>query len=366
MRLVSFEIATAFGPVRRIGAVLGLGLEESSQIVDLNIGYGLLLRDGGDARWREIADAALPADMLAFLEGGTQGMERARQVIAYAGSASPDTQGRTLIFERSAIRLLAPVPRPRTMRDFSVYEEHMMSRRPDAQKPPGWYHFGTCYKGNPDMVFGPDDPMRWPDFSDMLDPELELAAVVGKQGMNISPEEAGAYIAGYTIFVDGSARDVAVKEMLGPYKHKDFGTNLGPCLVTPDEFDEMDARCGIRVNGEVWWEGNTGQKRNFRLTDLIAYASDEEMLHPGDVIAAGTIGDSCSVDTGRWIKPDDVVELWIEGIGTMKLKPKREKRETDYVRDGLEGMLPVPEYARDYPQKLRDGRAENPLAQRGR
>jgi 2-keto-4-pentenoate hydratase/2-oxohepta-3-ene-1,7-dioic acid hydratase in catechol pathway len=292
-------------------------------------------------------------------------MDRAREVVEFAGQRRDgQNDGTPLIFARGDVKLLAPVPRPRTMRDFSAYEEHMMRRRPDAQKPPAWYHFGTCYKGNPDMVFGPDDPMRWPDFSEMLDPELELAAVVGKAGMNISPEEAGAYIAGYTIFVDGSARDVAVREMLGPYKHKDFGTNLGPCLVTPDEIDEMNARCGIRVNGESWWEGNSGQQRNFRMSDLIAYASDEEMLHPGDVIAAGTIGDSCSVDTGNWIKPGDKVELWIEGIGTMRLMAKREKREVSYVRDGLPGLLPLPEHAKDYPQRLKDGRAENPLATR--
>jgi 2-keto-4-pentenoate hydratase/2-oxohepta-3-ene-1,7-dioic acid hydratase in catechol pathway len=364
MRLVTFEVNTVFGLVRRIGALLDREPDENSRIVDLNTGYAMLLREGGDALWKQIADAALPADMLDFLEGGPQAMERARQALDFAASSGIDAEGRQLVFQRNQVKLLAPVPRPRTMRDFSVYEEHMMRRRPDAQKPPSWYHFGTCYKGNPDMVFGPDDPMRWPDYSEMLDPELELAAVVGKAGMNLAPEEAGAYIAGYTIFVDGSARDVSVKEMLGPYKHKDFGTNLGPCLVTPDEFDEMNARAGIRVNGEVWWEGNTGQKRNFRMTDLIAYASDEEMLHPGDVIAAGTIGDSCSIDTGKWIKPGDRVELWIEGIGTMQLTPKREKREASYVRDGLEGLLPLPEFAQDYPQKLKGGRAENPLASR--
>lgn len=364
MKLVSFEVRTPFGPVRRIGAVLGGDLTDHAQIVDLNTGYGLFLRESGDPRWREIAAAALPPDMIGFLEGGRPAMERARQALDFAARAQPDPEGRQLIFSRADVRLLAPVPRPRTMRDFSVYEEHMMRRRPDAQKPAAWYHFGTCYKGNPDMVFGPDDPLRWPDYAEMLDPELELAAVVGRQGMNIPLDEAEGYIAGYTIFVDGSARDVSVKEMLGPYKHKDFGTNIGPCLVTPDEFDELDARCGIRVNGEVWWEGNTGQRRNFRMADLIAYASDEEMLHPGDVIAAGTIGDSCSVDTGRWIKPGDVVELWIEGIGTMRLTAQREKREVSYVRDGLKGMLPLPEHARDYPQKLKEGQVENPLLTR--
>jgi 2-keto-4-pentenoate hydratase/2-oxohepta-3-ene-1,7-dioic acid hydratase in catechol pathway len=364
VKLVSFEVRTPFGPIRRIGAVAGSALNEGSEIVDLHSAYALLLREEGEPRWREIAAAALPPDMLGFLEGGVNAMERARRALEFASSFRPRADDPQLVFRRSAVKLLAPVPRPRTMRDFSVYEEHMTRRRPEAQKPPAWYHFGTCYKGNPDMIFGPDDALRWPDFSEMLDPELELAAVVGKAGMNISTEDAGSYIAGYTIFVDGSARDVAVKEMLGPYKHKDFGTNIGPCLVTPDEFDEMNASCGIRVNGEVWWEGNTGQKRNFRMADLIAYASDEEMLHPGDVIAAGTIGDSCSVDTGKWIKPGDSVELWIEGIGTMRLTAKREKREFSYVRDGMKGMLPAPEHAKDYPQKLKDGRAENPLAAR--
>jgi 2-keto-4-pentenoate hydratase/2-oxohepta-3-ene-1,7-dioic acid hydratase in catechol pathway len=364
MKLVSFEVATPFGPVRRLGAVLGAELDSDAQIVDLSIGYGLLLREQGDPRWEEIADAALPADMLGFLEGGEPALERARRVLDFAQQAQPDPEGRRLTFGRGEVRLLAPVPRPRTMRDFSVYEEHMMRRRPDSQKPASWYHFGTCYKGNPDMVFGPDDPLRWPDYSEMLDPELELAAVIGRRGMNLSVEDAGSYIAGYTIFVDGSARDVAVREMLGPYKHKDFGTNLGPCLVTPDEFDELNARCGIRVNGEEWWQGNTGQQRNFRMADLVAYASDEEMLHPGDVIAAGTVGDSCSFDTGRWIEPGDVVELWIEGIGTMRLTALREPRERSYVRDGLPGMLPLPEHALDYPQRLKDGQAENPLASR--
>jgi 2-keto-4-pentenoate hydratase/2-oxohepta-3-ene-1,7-dioic acid hydratase in catechol pathway len=364
MKLVSFEVGTALGQVRRIGALVSQVLDENAQIVDLNTGYAHLLRERGDGRWREIADAALPPDMVDFLKGGKHAMDRAREVVDNALFDAPDPDGRQVIFDRKDVKLLAPVPRPTTMRDFSVYEEHMMRRRPDAQKPPGWYHFGTCYKGNPDMVFGPDDPMRWPDFTEMLDPELELAAVIGKAGMNIAPEEAGGYIAGYTIFVDGSARDISVKEMLGPYKHKDFGTNLGPCLITPDEFDEMDAKCGIRVNGEDWWQGNTGQQRNFSMADIIAYASDEEMLQPGDVIAAGTIGDSCSIDTGKWIKPDDLVELWIEGIGTMALRPKREKREVSYVRDGLRGLLPVPEHAVDYPAKLKDGSAPNPMAQR--
>src|SRR5690606_9360313 len=119
--------------------------------------------------------------------------------------------------------------------------------------------------------------------------------------------------------------------------------------------DEQDARCGIRVNGEEWYEGNTGHRRNFWMPQLVAYASDEETLNPGDVIAAGTVGYSCSVDSGRWIQPGDVVELWIEGIGTMRLTARREKREQSYVRDGMQGMIELPEAAVDYPRKLKEG-----------
>ena len=357
MRLVSFEVRTPFGPQHRIGALLGPEVSDSARIVDLNTGYGLLLREGGDARWREIAAAALPPDMIAFLEGGSQAMDRARQVIDFAQDAAPDAGGRQLVFDRRDIRLLAPVPRPRTMRDFSVYEAHMSTRSGSLEKAPPFYHFGVCYKGNPDSVYGPDDDLLWPDFTNMLDPELELCCVVGKEGRNLSVEDAAGYIAGFMVFVDGSARDVQSREFLGPYKAKDFGTNLGPCLVTPDEFDETNAAAGIRVNGEVWWEGNTGERRNYLLPQLVAYASDEETLHPGDVIAAGTIGLSCSVDSGKWIKPGDVVELWIEGIGTMKLTARREPRELSYVRDGIKGLLEVPDSARDYPQKLKDGSA---------
>lgn len=370
MKLVTFEVGTPLGPMRRIGAVLGGELDDNARILDLNAAYGAFLRDSGDPRWSPIADASLPADMIGFLEGGPPAMDRARQALDAARSAPAEVvgtgDGRQLIYERANVRLLAPLPRPRTMRDYSVYDEHMTKNRPSSEKQPFWYHFASCYKGNPDAVYGPDDPLLWPDFSDLLDPELELCAVVGQQGRNLTVEEAESYIAGYMIFVDGSARDVQRREQLGPYKGKDFGTNLGPCLVTPDEFDETNAKCGLRVNGEEWYEGNTGHMRNFWMPQLVAYASDEETLHPGDVLAAGTIGYSCSVDSGKWIKPGDVVELWIEGIGTMKLAAHREKRELSYVRDGMEGMIDLPEAAVDYPRRLKDGEIENPFLRNSR
>ena len=366
MKLVTFEVSTVFGLRRRIGVVLGTELDESALIVDLNASFAQMLVEGGDPRGREIADAALPADMLAFLEGGEPAMQRARQVLDFAGQGrNGSAAGAPLVFNRSDIKLLAPLPRPRTMRDFSEYEEHMSTRTGAQYKQPGFYHFAVCYKGNPDMVFGPDDPIIWPDYTERLDPELELACVVGKRGKNLTPEEATDYIAGYLIFCDGSARDVMGKEYLGPYKAKDFGTNLGPCLVTPDEVgDEMNLRCSLKVNGETWYEGNTGWRRNYTMPQLLAYASDSEEIQPGDVISAGTIGLSCSVDSGKWPQPGDVVEQWIENIGTMTMRCEREPRAVSYVRDGLPGLLPLPPGAEDYPQKLQDGTADPTAARR--
>ncbi len=359
MKLVTFEMNTPFGVVRRIGAVMGTDLNDDSRIVDLNLGYRQVLANAGEPRASQIADAALPPDMLEFLEGGQPAMDRARQTLDFVtstGNGSRETQG---IFNRRDVKLLSPVPRPRTLRDFSEYEEHMSTRTGAQHKQPGFYHFACCYKGNPDMVFGPDDPLIWPDYTEKFDPELELACVVGKRGKNLTPEEAEQYIAGYLIFCDGSARDTQGKEYLGPYKAKDFGTNLGPCLVTPDEVgDELNLRCSLKVNGETWYEGNTGWRRNYSMPQLLAYASDSEEINPGDVISAGTIGISCSVDSGRWPQPGDVIEQWIENVGTMSMRCERVAREVSYVRDGLPGLLPLPPGAEDFPQRLKDGTAE--------
>jgi 2-keto-4-pentenoate hydratase/2-oxohepta-3-ene-1,7-dioic acid hydratase in catechol pathway len=352
MRLVSFAARTPLGPVRRIGAVIGGEPVAGSTIVDLTTSYGLLLRDEGEPRWSEIAAVALPPDMLTFLEGGGPALERARQAVEFAGRAALDPDF-TVTVKRRDVKLLSPLPRPRTLRDFSVYETHMSTVRPE--KPPLWYVYPTCYKGNPDSVVGPEDPMLWPDYTERLDPELELAAVVGKGGRNLSIEEAADHIAGFTIFVDPSAREVQFREFLGPYKGKDFCTILGPCIVSPDEFDEMNARCGIRVNGEEWFVGNTGDGRHYGAPELLAYASDAEDIHAGDVIAAGTIGHGCSMDLNKWVQPGDVCEYWISGIGTITTTIMREPNPNPYVRDGLPGRLPLPPRAAEVLAKIKSG-----------
>jgi 2-keto-4-pentenoate hydratase/2-oxohepta-3-ene-1,7-dioic acid hydratase in catechol pathway len=174
----------------------------------------------------------------------------------------------------------------------------------------------------PDTVIGPDDEVPWPVYTDQLDHELELAAVIGRRVRDVRPEDAAACIFGYTIWNDLSARDVQRRETpigLGPGKAKDWdGSNvLGPCLVTADEFDVSDARMTVRVNGEVWGESSSAEMHH-SFADMIAYASQGQTLHPGEVIGSGTAAGGSGLELDRWLQPGDLVELSIEGIGVLR------------------------------------------------
>jgi 2-keto-4-pentenoate hydratase/2-oxohepta-3-ene-1,7-dioic acid hydratase in catechol pathway len=154
-----------------------------------------------------------------------------------------------------------------------------------------------------------------------MDYELELAAVIGKTGKNISKENAPSHIFGYTIFNDLSARDVQPDEMQarGPSRSKDFdGANvIGPCIVTADAFDPVNARMTSRINGETQGGGSVSSM-DFSFSDLIAFISESETLHAGELLGSGTVGTGCGLETGRMLRSGDVVELEIDGIGILR------------------------------------------------
>jgi 2-keto-4-pentenoate hydratase/2-oxohepta-3-ene-1,7-dioic acid hydratase in catechol pathway len=210
------------------------------------------------------------------------------------------------------------------MRDFLAFQAHMenAAKMSGREVPPLWYEIPCYYKGNPDTVIGPDQDIPWPAYTQLLDYELEFALFIKKEGKNIRAEDAHEYVGGYTIFNDISARDIQGKEMsigLGPAKGKDMdrGNALGPCLVTPDEFDPSNAKMIARVNGETWTEGNAGEMY-YPFPKLIEYLSQDETLHPGDCLGSGTVGLGCGIEHGKFIQPGDVVELEIEGIGILR------------------------------------------------
>jgi fumarylacetoacetate (FAA) hydrolase len=213
------------------------------------------------------------------------------------------------------VRLLAPVPRPPSVRDAYAFEEHIrnaarVTGRPGV--PDEWYELPVFYFSNPAAIYGADDEIPFPAGSEELDYELEVAAVIG----------GGGVIGGFTIMNDWSARDLQRKEMrvgLGPAKGKDFATSLGPIVVTPDELGDLRLEMVARVNGEERSRGNMGDMYH-SWEAIIERASANTQLVPGDVIGSGTVGTGCILEhgDGRWLRPGDVVELEVEGIGVLR------------------------------------------------
>ena len=209
-----------------------------------------------------------------------------------------------------------------SLRDFIAFEQHIKTVRAKrgAEVPPAWYELPAYYKGNYRTLIGHDLPLVWPRFTEQLDYELELACIIGKEGIDLTVDQADAYIGGYAVMNDWSARDIQAREGsvgLGPAKGKDFGTSVGPWLVTPDEFNPKDARMTARINGDLWSDGNIGQI-HWSFPQMIAHVSMEERIYPGDILGSGTVGGGCGLELDRWLQPGDVVELEIEGIGRLR------------------------------------------------
>ncbi|MFF9809799.1 fumarylacetoacetate hydrolase family protein [Streptomyces coeruleorubidus] len=238
----------------------------------------------------------------------------------------------------SEVRLLPPL-QPPTVRDFVTFEEHVEGVRRSvdgaAGVPERWYAAPTFYFTNPYAVYGPHDDIPVPPGSSLLDFELEVAAVIGKEGRDLTPEQARDHIVGYTVFNDWTARDLQSAEMkvgLGPCKGKDTATTLGPYLVTADELERYrDADGFLRlaltaeVNGEVVGR-DLLSNMSWTFEELVAYASRGTVVRPGDVLGSGTCGNGgCLAELwgvrGKQdpppLKPGDTVTLTVEGIGSV-------------------------------------------------
>ncbi|MEU5194217.1 fumarylacetoacetate hydrolase family protein [Streptomyces scabiei] len=240
----------------------------------------------------------------------------------------------------SEVRLLSPL-QPPTVRDFVTFEEHVEGVRRSVDGagatgvPEQWYAAPTFYFTNPYAVVGPYDDIPVPPGSSVLDFELEVAAVIGREGRDLTPEQARDHIVGYTIFNDWSARDLQSAEMkvgLGPCKGKDTATTLGPYLVTADELEPFRDPDGFlrlaltaEVNGEVVGK-DLLSNMSWTFEEMVAYASRGTRVVPGDVLGSGTCGNGgCLAElwglrgerTPPPLNPGDVVTLTVEGIGTV-------------------------------------------------
>lgn len=336
MRLVSFNYIDR---QPRAGALIG------QAVIDLAAAAPLVFEDLEQQRW----------DLLDILRGAPEGMgldgaiEIMAAVLDQLGVSDADEFGEVLapgrglsgaiaiggvemLLPLDEVRLAAPLPRPNSLRDFFAFEQHVaathLNRSQDV--PYAWYEIPVFYYGNHSAIYGPGADIPLPRTRE-LDYELEIACVIGRAGRDIAEEDAEAYIAGYTIMNDWSARDLQREEMsvgMGPAKGKDFATSLGPWLATPDELANLalgDGRFNLRMVARV--NGEERSRGNFRdiyytFAQMIARASRDATLYPGDVLGSGTVGTGCLLEltggAGPWLEAGDEVELEVSGLGLLR------------------------------------------------
>ena len=252
------------------------------------------------------ADAGLPTEMVALLEGGPELLKQAAEAVeAFDGRG----------YASDEIELLAPILNPPKM--FGIGENYAAHAVETGSTPPENVIVFAKYSTT---IIGPEAPIVLPKISRKVDYEAELGVVIGAPGRNIPPERAFDHVVGYLPFHDVSARDYQMRTSqwtLG--KNFDTFSPMGPALVTADEIpDPHDLGIRCRVSGETLQEANT-RDMIFDIPTLIAELSSVMTLEIGDVIATGTPpGVGMARTPPRWLQPGDVAEVEIDGVGTLR------------------------------------------------
>jgi len=232
-------------------------------------------------------------------------------------------------------RILAPIPVPPSIRDFMAFEDHLthIMKKRGTVLDPAWYEIPAFYFTNPAATLGPTDDVPAAPGAVELDYEVEIAAVIGRPGRDLSPEDAARHIAGYILLCDWSARDLQKRERgigLGPVKGKDWATTFGPVFVTADELPtpggEKAPKLGMRasVNGRSYSDGNLSELY-WSFGEMIAYASRGTEIRAGDIIGSGTVGTGCIADLSAryslqeypWLTVGDRIHLEADGLGSI-------------------------------------------------
>lgn len=275
------------------------------------------------------------SNIVAFLAAPPEIHEQVQRV---AGSLSPD--------ETPAGSVLIPFE-PRSYRDFLLFERHAVDAArgfvrtfwprlmpithayerltgrtfPAFRPKPLWYRQPLYYMGN-HLAFAVDgEDVAIPSYTRALDFELEIGFVLARELLDASPAEAEAAIGGFVVLNDFSARDVQYEEMqsgFGPQKAKHFANAISSVVVTADEIlPRWRALKGfVRINGELVAEPASAEA-HWSLGEALAHASRSERLYPGEFFGSGTLPGGSGIELGRLLKAGDVIELGIEGIGSV-------------------------------------------------
>jgi 2-keto-4-pentenoate hydratase/2-oxohepta-3-ene-1,7-dioic acid hydratase in catechol pathway len=299
------------GPETRTVAVV----PTEEVVVDLRVAERRRLEQSGasiDAAQR-VADALFPGSLSAAIGAGEIFKRHARAAVEKrdAEAVVPFTEVQW-----------APAVDPPLMLDASAFEQHLVNAHARGKRsvPDFFYEVPAYYKMNHLNIYGHDETVPWPGNARFMDYELEFAIVIGSAGADLWPEEAADHVFGITVMNDFSARDVQAREMVagfGPVKSKDFATALGPWVTTIDELDLANLTMMARVNGEEWSRGSTSTL-TWSVNEIIAYASRNEAVVPGEVIGSGTVGSGSGLELYRKLSPGDVIELEVEGVGTLR------------------------------------------------
>ena len=286
--------------------------------------------DAGEARVGVLVDEQIRALDPGVTLLGLLAEERGLQSAGDRATGNPIE-----VFDLDSVQLMAPIPRPPSVRDFYAFEQHVRTARErrGLEMDPDWYELPVFYFSNPAAIVGPFDEVAVPPGTSQLDFELEVAAVIGRSGSDLDPDVAEQYIAGFCVMNDWSARDIQRREMklsMGPVKGKDSATTLGPVLVTPDELEDArkdrayDLTMTATVNGKEYSRASLAEIY-WSFGEMVAYASRGTRVMPGDVIGSGTCGTGCILELSMvhgseaypWLEPGDEVVLEVERLGRL-------------------------------------------------
>jgi len=285
MKLLSYQSDT--GP--RVAGVRQGGPNGSPAYVDLNR-----------------ADPRIPPSMRELLAQWPEGLSRAAAAVK-AGRALP----------AAGLKLLAPVPDPQKVICVGLnYADHAKESGAAIPAEP------VIFSKFPTAVSAHDALIVLPSVSKCVDYEAELVVVIGRGGRHIPRERALDHVAGYCPGHDVSARDWQMHKSAGQWllgKTFDTFAPFGPYLTTTDEVPDPNAlEIALRLNGQVMQHSSTRQFI-FKVQDLVAYISDVFTLTPGDVIFTGTPpGVGFARKPPVYLKPGDVCEVEIEGLGVLR------------------------------------------------
>jgi 2-keto-4-pentenoate hydratase/2-oxohepta-3-ene-1,7-dioic acid hydratase in catechol pathway len=299
------------------------------------------------SRWATYRDPSTGADRMALVVGEKlHALSAGASVLGHLGPGFADRLAQAAelaqtnpveVVDLASVTLRSPIPQPPSIRDFYAFEQHVKTSRErrGLEMDPDWYDWPVFYFTNPAALTDIGEDIAVAPGSAALDFELEVGAVVGEGGSNLSVADCESRIAGYLVFNDWSARDIwaknEVKFSMGPAKAKDFATTIGPFLVTPDELADKKSGQGYElemiaiVNGEQY-SRDLWSNVHWSFPQMLAFASRGTRIAAGDVIGSGTCGTGCiwelSLSYGGeaypWLKPGDEVELRIERLGTLR------------------------------------------------